>query len=68
MCWDTNKDAFMQAKVADKDIVVFKIVGLRRGKFGKINMFAPFYDDTFRYKPGKTYHQKITPKNRKIYQ
>lgn len=55
----------MQAKVADKNIVVFKIVQLRGGKFGKINMFSPFYDDTFRYKLGKTYHQKITPRTEK---
>lgn len=59
MCWITYVSSFVEPQYAETDIDVYKIVRLRRKRFGRIVFEAPFHDSDFKYKPNKVYYQEM---------
>lgn len=57
MCWSTGIHAFMKEHTAFGDMVVYKILLIRKGRFGRTKFISPYMD--FCYKPGKVYHAKL---------
>lgn len=47
----------MREKTASEDMEVYKILSVRKGRFGRTKFVSPCMD--FRYKPGKVYHAKL---------
>lgn len=57
MCWIATHPSFMREQRASMDMEVYKILLVRKGRFGKTEFISPCMD--FHYKPGKVYHSKL---------
>lgn len=57
MCWMTTHPSFMREQRASIDMEVYKILSVKKGRFGKTEFISPCMD--FRYKPGRVYHSKL---------
>lgn len=57
MCWTTATHDLMKEQIAFEDMVVYKMLSIRKGKFGRTKFISPYMN--FRYKPGKVYHAKL---------
>lgn len=74
MCWVTYARRLSEPQYAKTDMSVYKIVRLRRKRFGRVVFEAPFHLSGFTYKPNKVYYQemevvkKVTEEGNFLYQ
>lgn len=57
MCWITTHPSFMREQRASIDMEVYKILSVRKDRFGRTKFVSPCMD--FHYKLGKVYHAKL---------
>lgn len=57
MCWTTIKPSTMKEHRASGDIRVYKVLFVKKNRFGKTKFVSPHMN--FCYKSGKTYHSAL---------